>query len=152
MKDFSDVRGARKEPDPVTETQLMEGYIRKGAALGLFSKSSGHRKDAQKHFREVSGVVRNNAGDPLELQVAGLNRAVKEIADGSIATITSGRWTLGSISLIAVLVPQRKTRSAGNLPSRTRCLVCNERYAYNHTYIIYRVCSIVRDRLFAVKY
>ena len=106
MKSFSDVRGVRKEPDPVTETQLKEGFIRKGAALGLFSKSSVHRKDAQKHFREASGVVRNNAGDPLELQVAGLNRAVKELADG-LSQLSLQVGALGSISLIAVLLAEK---------------------------------------------
>lgn len=33
------MRGERTEPDLLTEEQLTEGLLRKGAAVGLFSKS-----------------------------------------------------------------------------------------------------------------
>lgn len=82
MKDFSDVRKVRTEPDLLTEEQLTESLLRKGAAVGLFSKSSTHRKNAQKHFTNAQQSLRTNAGDPLDLQVRSLGIAMKELTEG----------------------------------------------------------------------
>lgn len=82
VKDFSDVRKVRTEPDLLTEEQLTESLLRKGAAVGLFSKSSTHRKNAQKHFTNAQQSLRTNAGDPLDLQVRSLGIAMKELTEG----------------------------------------------------------------------
>lgn len=79
MKSFDDVRSARTEPDLLTEEQLTESLLRKGAAVGLFSKSSSHRKNAQKHFTNAQQSLRTNAGDLLDLQVRSLGIAMKEL-------------------------------------------------------------------------
>jgi len=109
MKDFSDVRGERTEPDLLTETQINEGLLRKGAAVGLFSKSSTHRKNAQKHFTNAQQSLRTNAGDPIELQVRSLGIAMKELTEG-LSQLTLQVGALGSISLTAVLLQDKSKK------------------------------------------
>ena len=109
VKDFSDVRKVRTEPDLLTEEQLTEGLLRKGAAVGLFSKSSGHRKKAQSHFTAAQQSLHTNAGDPLELQVKGLSIAMKELTEG-LSQLTLQVGALGSISLTAVLLQDKSKK------------------------------------------
>lgn len=109
MKTFDDVRSARTEPDLLTEEQLTEGLLRKGAAVGLFAKSSGHRKKAQSHFTNAQQSLRTNAGDPIELQVKGLSIAMKELTDG-LSQLTLQVGALGSISLTAVLLQDKSKK------------------------------------------
>ena len=109
MKSFDDVRSARTEPDLLTEEQLTEGLLRKGAAVGLFSKSSSHRKNAQKHFANAQQSLRTNAGDPIELQVKGLSHAMLELTEG-LSQLTLQVGALGSISLTAVLLQDKSKK------------------------------------------
>lgn len=72
----------------------------------MFSKSSGHRKSAQQHFKTAKDGLNTNAGATLEQQVKGLSLAMKELTDG-LSQLSLQVGALGSISMIAVLLAEK---------------------------------------------
>ena len=110
MKSFDDLRNDTREADLLTEDELYEGLLRKGASVGLFTKSSGHRKAAQQHFANARGYLRSNAGTPLEKEIQGQSLAIKELTEG-LSQLSLQIGALGSISLTAVLLQDKSSRT-----------------------------------------
>lgn len=111
MKSFEDVRCTKTEPDLLTETnsQLNENLLRKGAAVGLFSKSRGHRQTAQRHFSAAAQTLNTNAGASLETKIDDITKSIQELNKG-LSELTLQVGALGSISLIAVLLAEKGKR------------------------------------------